>query len=148
MKDDDNMLCIFQKLINNKAFCYEIDYFSILIMVIQILTQNENILSEISNMNFKENDIMKYVDKYREENGLKKLENGSMWNKIFEMLLMRGNNNDNNDEIYNFDKLSIDSRRNYLKQCYNECSLELMDLENLSPKLQKIMVKLDSIMFR
>merc|ERR1712228_151255 len=85
-------------------------------------------------------DIISQIDAYRVEIGLDKLQNGNMWNKILQMMLMRESDN---DTPYQFDKLSICERQNYLKQCHKHCAMQLMDLENLSPKLQVILARLD-----
>lgn len=94
-------------------------------------------------MNFGQN-IVSQINAYRVEIGLDPLQNGNLWNEILQMLLMRENES---DAPYQFDELSIGNRQTYLQQCHKHCSLELMDLENLTPKLKVILARLD-IMIR
>ena len=59
------------------------------------------------------------------------LQNKDIWNTLLKMLLMI----DSNGGIYKFQSFSLLQRQNYLKQCYEYAATQLMDLENLTPKL-------------
>ena len=139
----DRISVMFQKLIGNKAWCFEVDHFSIFVIIVQMLTQKtmaDGVLSDVMNIGLNASDVMQYVEGVRDGNGLEKLQNGEMWKGILEMLLMmRDRNGDERDQaIYSFENMSIDDRRMWLKECYEHCATELVDLENLSPKLKII----------
>jgi len=139
---------MFQKLVNHQPFLYEMDYFSIFVMVVQLLTQNEDInIAEVMSNGNGLNGVVEYIERCRAENELPKLDDVNMWRKILALLLMT---RDGDDRVYSQmmekEQLSLLSRQNYLKQCYRHCGVELMDLENLSPKLQILMSKLDQLM--
>jgi len=145
---NDTLCSTFQQLVKNKVWCYEVDIFAIFILIVQLLMHLDVGLSKgceevMRNLDFGQN-IVAQIDAYRVKIGLDALQNGSMWNEILQMLLMR---EDESAAPYQFDKLSIGKRQTYLQQCHQHCSLQLMDLENLTPKLKVILARLD-IMIR
>ena len=140
----NNMLCCtFQKFVKNKVWCYEVDTFAIFAMIVQLLTPHIGGCDQVMQRIDFSKDMVSQIDAYRAEIGLEKVQNGNIWNELLQMMLMRENCE---DEPYQFDKLSIWNRQNYLKQCYKHCAMQLMDLENLSPKLQVILARLDRMM--
>merc|ERR1719295_142124 len=144
----DQMTVIFQKLIGNKVWCFEVDHFSIFVIIIQLLTQKtlaDGVLSDVMTIGLNADAVMQYVEGVREGNGLEKLQNGAMWKGILGMLLMmeQHNGDQSKDAIYSFENMSITERRMWLLRCYEFCATELMDLENLSPKLKIILARLD-----
>jgi len=153
LSDEQTNLCtLFQKRIlqpkqKQSFFCYESDYFSVFVLLMQILTANENIISLIFERNIDLQNVMSFVQNYRVEHGLSRLQNERIWCDIVQFLLMTKHENGNGGGgIYEFERLSIEERRTYLGGCYQLCCTELIDLEYLSPKLQLIMTKIARMM--
>lgn len=149
--DSDRMAAVFQKLIGRHTpWCFEVDHFSVFVIVVQLLTQKtsaDGVLSDILAMapQLTASAVMQYVEGVRAGNGLDALQNVHLWHRILNMLLMRkeDDSEQNGNGIYSFREMAIAERRQWMARCYELCAAELVDLENLSPKLRILVARLD-----
>lgn len=130
----------FQRLMGGKAWCYEVDHFAVFVMAVQLLCQSGDEVEDVV-LDMDVEGLVKYIDGRREEKGFEKLHNVATWSRLLDMLRMR--EEVGVGEVYRFERMGMDARRQWMQQCYAYCVAELVDLENLKPKLRSILAKLD-----